>query len=72
MMLLASKGIYFLMSIPEDEGSLIFFVYYRSWCLWSVTPTSRKKYEKVSHTKLGKCCLNSNPIFLDWATSLVP
>ena len=28
MMLLASKGIYFLKSIPEDEDSPIFFFYH--------------------------------------------
>ena len=51
---LTSKGTYFLKSIPEDEDSPFYFLYCRSWCLWSVTPISDIKSEKVFDNILGK------------------
>ena len=43
-----------LKSIPEDEDSQFYFLYYRSYCLWSVTPIPEIKAEKVFDNILGK------------------
>ena len=51
---LTSKRTYLLKSIPEDKEFLFYFLYYRPECLWSVTPISEIKSEKVFDNLLGK------------------
>ena len=66
MMVLASKVIYFLKSIPEDEDPLFSLLsvivpvisYSHIWI----------KSEKEFYNKLGKKFLNNNPIFLGYVT----
>ena len=51
---LTSKGTYFLKSVSEDEDCLFYFLYYQPKCLWSVTPISEIKSEKLFDKKLRK------------------
>ena len=57
-----SKRTYLLKSIPEDEDSVLYLLYYRSYCPWSVTLIS-----EIKSGKLVRCDNLLGEMFFKWA-----